>query len=194
MQGERGERGERGEDGEDGRDAVEVDILHGLDEERRYQRGTFAYHRGGLVRALRPTDTLSSVDNAFEKAGWAVVMRGIDTVELEVSDDLRELSFAIQLTDGMVFRKEVNTPALVYREIWKAGVYKRGDVVTYDGSLWVAKSETEVRPGSDPDAWRLAVRKGRDGKDGTGGKRGDKGDKGEPGKDLTHIDSNGRKW
>lgn len=61
-------------------------------------------------------------------------------------------------------------PGLKYREVYQEGVaYKRGDCVTWGGSLWIAMSDTRVHPrvtaagGRD---WRLAVKAGRPGKDG----------------------------
>lgn len=57
------------------------------------------------------------------------------------------------------------TLADAYQGIWAPGRnYKRGDVSTHDGSVWLAQVDTNTKPGSDAD-WRLMVKKGRDGKD-----------------------------
>lgn len=55
---------------------------------------------------------------------------------------------------------------LDYRGVWqKADSYRRGDAVTYDGSLWIALQSVEAdKPGAS-DAWQLAAKRGRDGKD-----------------------------
>ena len=60
----------------------------------------------------------------------------------------------------------VRTIADSYREVYKAGdLYKRGEFVTWDGSLWLAKAlETRSAPGTD-DTWRLVVKRGREGRD-----------------------------
>lgn len=51
------------------------------------------------------------------------------------------------------------------RGVFKDGTeYVKGDGVTSGGSFWIAQKETKERPGTS-DAWRLAVKKGRDGKD-----------------------------
>ena len=42
--------------------------------------------------------------------------------------------------------------------------YRKGDFVTYAGSLWHANEQTTQKPGDGP-AWTLAVKRGRDGKD-----------------------------
>lgn len=56
-------------------------------------------------------------------------------------------------------------PAIKYCGTWDAEkVYSVGDFVTDDGSLWhCSDSNVGVRPGSS-EAWRLAVKRGRDGK------------------------------
>ncbi len=67
-----------------------------------------------------------------------------------------------------------------------AGVFKEeadyvaGDGVTYGGSFWIAQKPSKgLRPGTS-DAWRLAVKQGRDGKQGPAGPTGKDG---APGKD-----------
>lgn len=53
---------------------------------------------------------------------------------------------------------------LLERGVWKSDrSYERGDGVTFDGSYWIAQRDTKDKP-STSDAWRLAVKKGRDGK------------------------------
>ena len=66
--------------------------------------------------------------------------------------------------DGKVQR--VRVPGLTDREGWKGErVYLRGDVVTYDRSLFIARTDhPNGRPGATSD-WRLAVQRGKDGKD-----------------------------
>lgn len=56
-------------------------------------------------------------------------------------------------------------PVVLERGIHKHGQsYERGDGVTFGGNYWIAQRDTSDKPG-ESDAWRLAVRKGRDGKD-----------------------------
>jgi hypothetical protein len=57
---------------------------------------------------------------------------------------------------------------LDYQGVWDAGqTYKRGDVCTYDGSMWVCKlAHSGSRPGTDHGStWQLSVKRGKDGKD-----------------------------
>jgi hypothetical protein len=70
---------------------------------------------------------------------------------------------------------EVETRGIRYLGVWQsAQEYKRGDTVTYDGSMWICVWDTtRARPGAADDsqsrAWTLAVRRGRDGRDASGG-------------------------
>lgn len=62
--------------------------------------------------------------------------------------------------------------------------YVKGDGVTYGGSFWIAqKASKGTRPGTS-DAWRLAVKQGRDGKQGPAGIAGKDGAPGKDGKNL----------
>lgn len=61
------------------------------------------------------------------------------------------------------FKFEMPTP--LYRGVWREGFYHRGDVVTRDGSTWIALVDTETQPGTPDSGWQLAVKRGRDGKD-----------------------------
>jgi hypothetical protein len=52
-----------------------------------------------------------------------------------------------------------------YRGVWQpAGRYERGDVVTWQGGMWIAFRSTETKPGDGDSGWQLAVKAGRDGR------------------------------
>jgi hypothetical protein len=53
---------------------------------------------------------------------------------------------------------------LRYKGVWKAGGFDVGDVVTMDGSMWVALKTTDTKPGEYAKEWQLAVKRGRNGK------------------------------
>lgn len=60
---------------------------------------------------------------------------------------------------------QVRTLADSYREVYKAGEsYRRGELVTWGGSLFMARADTSARPEASTD-WRQIVTKGRDGRD-----------------------------
>jgi integrin beta 3 len=74
------------------------------------------------------------------------------------------------------------TLEMIDRGQYRAGAaYQWGDVVTYAGSLWVAKADTDARPAEGDGPWRLMVRRGERGPAGTRGERGPTGDKGAQG-------------
>src|SRR6185369_4317521 len=111
------------------------DVLDVIDPERKYQRGTFATHKGGLIRAFRATDPMG--DGPLEKAGWAVVVEGIAAIEVKQGDDLRTFAFGAELTSGKAYGEAFTLPAMIHRGVFKAGTeYVRGDVTTWDGSSW----------------------------------------------------------
>jgi collagen type III alpha len=59
---------------------------------------------------------------------------------------------------------QVRTFADSYREVYKPGeLYKRGEFVTWGGSLFLAKADTQAKPEQSPD-WKLVVKRGADGR------------------------------
>lgn len=157
--GRDGLNGKDGRDGIDGRDALVIDPLDSIDEARSYSRGTWACHKGGLVR--------------FDGFKWKCMVRGISHESDELSPDFRTRIRKTFYTDDTVYEVATVSPAMIYREIFKEGTeYARGDCVTYDRSVWVCVVDsTKARPDTGPE-WKLAVRKGGDGKPGKDGARG----------------------
>jgi hypothetical protein len=51
-----------------------------------------------------------------------------------------------------------------HKGVWDDRQYKKGNVVTHQGSTWIARDDTSTKPGTDP-AWQLIVKRGRDGRD-----------------------------
>lgn len=170
--GELGPRGEKGEDGLAGRDglegapgkdALQIEVFQSIDPARKYQRGAYASHKGGLVRSFRATDPLG---DDLAKAGWEVIVRGIDSIEVELGDDLRTVTVKHSLSDGQVISKTFKTPNVIDRGIFKdGGEYAACDGVTFGGSFWIARKDSPQGKPGDAEDWRLAVKKGRDGKD-----------------------------
>lgn len=160
--GDKGDAGENGKDGERGLDALDIDVLPAINEERRYARGTFASHRKGLWVARRSTDGMD---------GWECLVSGVDSVEvMQDPNDPRKFGFGIKSSDGEIFTKEFRIPAMMDCGVFKEGKdYEEGDVVSWAGSAWVAKSATSSKPDQSPEGWRLMVKRGRDGKDGKDG-------------------------
>ena len=156
-----------------------------MDTTRRYQRGTWASHRGGIIRSYRATDPLG--DGAeLEKAGWQVVLRGIDTADIVLGADLRTVTLNLSFTDGLAVTKSLVVPAIIDRGVWMERGYDAGDGVTWGGSFHIAQRTTlpGEKPADDSGAWRLSVKKGRDGRDGLRGEKGERGAEGRAGQNL----------
>lgn len=76
-------------------------------------------------------------------------------------------AFVLRFTRGETVKEfTLARPTLAdaYRGVWSAGAFKRGDVVTSGGSLWIAMADTEGKPEACDD-WKLAVKRGRDGRE-----------------------------
>jgi len=136
-QGATGDRGEKGEAGAAGKDGI------GL-------VGVLKDHEGNL--AFTMTDgTLVKVGLVDGKDGAPGRDYDPDVLRTEVKAAVQAAALA-PLADA-------------YKGVWKVGAYRKGDAVTWAGSLFIAKADTDAKPESNED-WQLAVKRGRDGKDG----------------------------
>jgi hypothetical protein len=48
--------------------------------------------------------------------------------------------------------------------VWHQDFYRKNNMVTFGGSLWIAQQDTDSKPGEDA-SWRLAVKRGQNGRD-----------------------------
>jgi collagen type III alpha len=89
---------------------------------------------------------------------------GIDDYEVALEDDGR---FEVRrwMREGTVVKEvRLKRSDMIYREVWRPAEYLKGDVVSHGGSAFVATRDTSDKPETS-DAWRLAIKRGRDGKD-----------------------------
>jgi hypothetical protein len=132
---------------------------------------------------------------------------GFDDLEAE-HDGERALTLRFVRGDA---KKEFTftVPAVIDRGVWKEGQFKAGDGVSWDGSWFVAQTDTDKKPGTPESGWRLCAKRGRDGasafdmakragfKGGEGewraSLRGPIGPEGRPGRDLTQLGFDGSK-
>jgi hypothetical protein len=148
-------------DGEHGRDALDIEILPAINETRRYARGTYASHNGGLWRAMRSTEGMD---------GWECVVRGIESMQLVQGENAKAFMLQVEMSDGSQVGKSFFLPAMIYRGVFREGEdYTPGDTVTWGGSLWHCNEQTKDKPTDGSKAWQLAAKRGRDGKDGRDG-------------------------
>lgn len=165
VRGEKGEAGPQGLPGRDGRDGAPGPA-------------------GPSGRDGR--DGVDGKDGAPGADGF-----GFDDLDL-VYDGQRTVTFRFARGDRVKEFPVKFVGMMLDREVWREGEYEAGDVVSYGGSMFVARRNTTQKPeGSD---WRLAVKRGRDGKDGAKGERGPQGLPGKDGRDLTQMGPDGRKW
>jgi len=163
--GRDGRDGRAGDAGLPGRDALDIDILEGIDESASYQRGTYAHHRGGTLKAYRTTDPIQGKD--FQAAGWQVIQEGIADAGSALAADEQTVVQSLELTSGKLLVSKFEIPTLIHKGIWKSDQeYKRGHFVTTAGSTWHCNELTKDRPGVSK-AWTLVVKRGSDGKDAT---------------------------
>jgi len=91
--------------------------------------------------------------------------------------------------DGAPLEGPIVFPVPVYKAVWTdAAPYEEADLVTHDGSVWIAKRATRARPGEGSPDWQLAVKRGAQ------GERGKRGEVGPAGRDLTAITLDGTKY
>lgn len=84
-------------------------------------------------------------------------------VDIGVEHD-GERGFTIKTGGGRNFSFKLPVP--IYRELWRGdGQYSRADMVTHDGSLWIAVADAPAHEPGKGAAWRLAAMRGKNGKD-----------------------------
>lgn len=140
-----GEPGPAGVDGRDGKDGEKgADGVPGKDgrDGRDGKDG-----RDGITR------------EEFDLALAAAEARGAELAiaSIQLSDDGRTLK---------VGEREYHLPFPVDAGTYQTGAcYRKGDVVSWGGSAWIAGNETSATPGEGKTEWRLMVKRGRDGRD-----------------------------
>jgi hypothetical protein len=158
--GRDGRDGDRGEKGDSGRDGLDVrDMLRANGDH------LVAVMSDGTTRDL---GVFVGKDGVNGKDGAA----GKDGADLsDLSIELEGRTITVKAKGGEIaksFTLPIPLDAGFYRDGMKCA---RGDIVTHDGSAWIALKETNERPGfAAKESWRLFARKGKDGDDGSPGK------------------------
>lgn len=90
---------------------------------------------------------------------------GLSIEDLSIDYD-GERTFTFRFANGTNVKEfPFIVPITIDRGVYKQDTpYQRGDVVSYGGSAWIAQRDTSDKP-ENSDAWRLAVKRGRDGRD-----------------------------
>lgn len=166
---ENGKDGERGPQGERGADGAKGDA--GEDGEGL---AAFIINRDGELVASTTKGNHVVLGEVVGKDGApgrdGADGLGFDDIDVEYDG---ERTFTIKWQRGEVVKsKTFDVPTIIDRGYWREGMAsKAGDVVTQDGSAWVAKQDNTSKPClENKDDWRLFARKGRDGAQGPAGK------------------------
>lgn len=120
---------------------------HLLDVERRAQ--------GILERAVaaipKPKEGRDGVDGlGFDDMTASYDGERSVTLKFERGERTKEFTFRL--------------PVTIDKGYWREGTKaEAGDGWTHDGCWWIAKADTDTKPGYDSPAWRMGARKGRDG-------------------------------
>lgn len=126
--------------------------------------GAIIDHDGQLVVTLTNGDVRQLGRVVGERGIAGEDGAGFDNIE-KVED---ELTFGMRFGSGDSVKELIYSKATLAdfdQEVWKPGHYKRGAVVSFGGSGFLARRDTDARPETNND-WRMFVKRGRDGKDG----------------------------
>ncbi|WP_334158491.1 hypothetical protein [Achromobacter insolitus] len=118
----------------------------------------------GVAGAMIDRDgcLLLTLSNGEVKSlGVVVGSNGADFTETSFDYD-GERTLTIHGKSGSITK---HLPIPLDRGYYRDGMpIQKGDIVTHDGSAWIALKDTKERPGHDyKEDWRLLARKGRDG-------------------------------
>ncbi len=86
--------------------------------------------------------------------------------DFDIAIDGRALTVVMKIGER-VERRTVRLDIPIYRDVYQSGKeYERGDMVTYAGSVFIAKRDVTGKEKPEAsDVWKLAIKRGRDGKD-----------------------------
>ena len=157
--GENGADGTPGLNGKDGIDAM--DVMVDREGQLVFTMSDGRMKNVGLVIGKDGEPGRDGVNGAPGKDGVDGV--GFDDLDLIEND----AGVFLRCVRGENV-KEWRLPVMRYRGVFKDGqVYRKGDTVTWGGSLWHCDADgTDDKPDGPTKSWTLASKRGRDGKDG----------------------------
>lgn len=177
LKGKDGADGADGKDGLDGQSITVEDVWPRVESEiakwqLEFERRAQDVIQKAIDKIPAPRDGRDGRDGKDGRDAF-----DLEDIELAMSEDNRTLKLCFMRGEEKVERF-VKFAHLLHRETWKPGKYLKGDVVTWGGSTWAAKRDTDSKPETD-DSWALFAKKGRDGRQGKEGPPGPRGPKGE---------------
>lgn len=157
--GERGEAGPQGERGADGLQGREGPAGPAGAMGSPGERGAAGERGEPGPQGERGADGLQGREGPAGAAGAAGVPgeRGADGIATRAELDA--------MLDERFREMQARSLIDLYRDVYRAGeTYQRGELVTWSGSLFIAKVTTVARPLESPD-WKQITKAGRDGRD-----------------------------
>jgi hypothetical protein len=193
--------GEPGADGKDGQSPALVDVVRDviaglgpvIKEAVALHLATNPVERGRDGRDATPEMVAAAVQMHMLNNPIKDGVDGINFEEMEATYD-GERTITLSFARGEM-RKEFpfKIKNLIHRGVFKHSEnYEEGDMVTWDGSMWMALGGVGMGKSFNKEDWRLIVKRGQNGKDGKDGIRGPEGIKGKDGKDITMFSERGR--
>lgn len=155
--GSPGKNGEAGQKGLDGKSVTVEEVLSAIEP---------SIAKWALDFERRAQDVLQRAVDQFPRPKDGIDGLGFDS--LERVDNENEFGFKFVRGDHeKVFMWQKPKVTDSYRGVWTFGeIYSKGDVITWGGSLFIAMRDPEGAKPETDDAWKLAVKRGRDGRDG----------------------------
>lgn len=128
------------------------------DLRRGKYRSELAHLAAEVVSAERRRSLVLRKLDAYPQFG-----ESMSPIEISVEHD-GERSFVVKAGAGRNFNFKLPVP--IYRALWRGDAqYSRADMVTHDGSLWIAVDDAPAHEPGKGGAWRLAAMRGKNGKD-----------------------------
>lgn len=151
--GKDGIDGKDGVDGKDGESVTAEDVLKALEPEIArweldFERRAQELFQRAIENMPKPKDGRDALE--------------LEDFDVSVGDDGRTVTMSLKRGDEVIERS-IRFDVPIYRGVFSDGqTYQKNDGVTWGGCMWFANETTTDKPGTD--AWRLAVKKGRDAK------------------------------
>lgn len=81
------------------------------------------------------------------------------TKDIFTADQFEVLSQVFEAILAEVDKRIAAQPSVRHVGVWREGKFKSGSLCTHQGGLWLAKHDTDARPGVD-ESWLLVVKSG----------------------------------
>ncbi len=153
-------------------ETLRPDVLREIEQERAERHRKQAEdrtdsrikHLDTRLRRLENTPAPASVLNESFIKELGVVIRGY--VERRLAETYGRLKNENEALLNRIKHLEAQ-PSLEYKGVYEPGMtYLKNALTTFEGSLWLARSNTGSSPGNPGGSqWKLVCKRGRDGKD-----------------------------